>query len=160
MMRPSGGWVGPAPLVAAVMCGVACGGKGEDSGSALPPPDVSGRYNVTVLGTSGCDGDPSWTDGWARGPLTVAASGAALELDFGDPALLSGELDGRGEWRAIGGFAHQGAELSVIASGAFVEEEEVWTLDADLSVTVVADGADPCTQDARAAAQELQALER
>jgi hypothetical protein len=148
-----------AARAAGLLALVGCGGKGDDTGSALPPPDPSGRYNVTVLGTSGCDGDPSWTDGWARGPLMVSSEGRALQLDFGDPAALAGELDGRGEWRATGGFGHQGAELTVVGSGAFVEEEEVWTLEAELSVTVTAEGADPCTQDARLSALELQALD-
>jgi hypothetical protein len=148
-----------AARAAGLLALVSCGGKGDDTGSALPPPDVSGRYNVTVLGTSGCDGDPSWTDGWARGPLTVSSEGGALTLDFGDPAAIEGELDGRGEWRATGGFGHQGAELAVVGSGAFIEEDEVWTLEAELAVTVSAPGADPCTQDSRLTAQELQAVE-
>lgn len=135
----------------------ACGGKGDSGGDSLPPVEVAGSYNVQVTGTSGCDGQAGLIDDWARGPLQVSGAGADLRFDFGQDAVVDGEVDSKGQLRLAGRFAVSGVERSLSGEGQVTEENDQRTIDAEISVTVALDP--PCTIDGLFTATELVDLD-
>lgn len=112
-----------APALGLLLClplAVACGDK--DDGTDLPqaePPDVTGTYQVTVGGTTGCENDPSWINDWATGPLRVSGTADALEFDFGDDMIFAGSVDTLGRFRFEGVVTFNGAVLDVVNEGSF-----------------------------------------
>ena len=106
-------------LVGAIVAlGLACGGdKGDSSEPEGNPPDVAGRYNVAVLGVAGCENEPAWLDGWARGPLDIAGAGSNLTFDFGEDVVFAGRIEGDGSFRFAGPVSASGADLSVTGTG-------------------------------------------
>ncbi len=136
-------------------CGLlsACGGKGEDSGAGLPPADLAGEYNVTVLGTAGCEGRSDLLDAWARGPLRVEGEGDNLVWDFGAEVQFPGEVDADGRFR-FGGDWSQGADSGTLsASGILGFEGTLRVLAGDLSLTLAEEP--PCTIEGPFEAVEL-----
>lgn len=136
-----------------------CSGKSEDSGASAERPDPTGSYNVVVLGTAGCEGEQSWVAAWAPGPLKVEASGASVGLNFGEDAVLDGDLDVDGVVRSGGAWTQAGASLEVSVDGTFTLSEAGWQLEGDIAVVVDDGGAETCTVDAPFVADELQAVE-
>lgn len=136
-----------------------CSGKSEDSGAVGELPDPTGSYNVVVLGTAGCEGEQSWVADWAPGPLKVEAGGASVGLNFGEDAVLEGELDSDGVLRSAGAWTLRGAALDVSVDGTFRQSDAGWQLEGDISVVVDDGGAETCTVDAPFIADELQAVE-
>jgi hypothetical protein len=131
----------------------ACGGKGEDSGDGLPPADLAGEYNVTVIGTAGCEGRSDLLDAWARGPLRVSGEGSNLSWDFGADVLFAGEVDADGRFR-FGGDWSQGADTGTLsASGILGFEGTLRVLEGDLSLTLAEEP--PCTIEGPFEAVEL-----
>lgn len=114
-----------------------CGDKADDS--ALPPPDVAGRYQVFVTTVSGCDNDASLVQPWAQGPLSVSQQGDAITLDYGDGAALDGTLDPEGGVTVSGDHAWAGRTLAISQEGSFVEEAGTWTLAARFRIIVSED---------------------
>ncbi len=143
-------WTLPVTLAVTL---AACGGKGDSGGEALPPVEVAGSYNVQVTGTSGCDGQAGLIDDWARGPLQVSGAGAALRFDFGQDAVVDGEVDSKGQLRLGGRFAVGGVERSLSGGGQVTEEDDQRTIDAEIAVVVALDP--PCTIDGLLVATEL-----
>ena len=134
----------------------ACGDKDGDTAEASAErPDPTGSYNVVVLGTAGCEGDPSWVNDWAAGPLQVTASGADVRLDFGQNVVLDGVLEANGDIRVGGGHDQAGAALETAGTGRFVEAMDGWSLSGTLSAVVDDGASEPCTVDAPFEATEL-----
>lgn len=122
-------------LVALALAG--CGDK--DGDSALPVPEVAGRYQVFVTTVSGCDNDAELVQPWAQGPLTVDQDGSALTLDYGDEAVLRGDLAADGGFSANGGFTWRGREMALGQDGTFTEDADGWRLAARFSIVVSED---------------------
>lgn len=149
-----------APLLLAGV--VACGGnKGDSADDGGPVPDITGRYNVDVVGIAGCENDPAWVDTWARGRLDVSGAGADLVFDFGDDAVFDGTIEAGGDYRFSGTFDTNGATLVVSATGvAGLAETDPGDgsqsqLSGAFSIQVSQDGLEDCTVDAPFEATEL-----
>ncbi|MCK6506178.1 hypothetical protein L6R53_22840 [Myxococcota bacterium] len=121
---------------------LACGDK-DDTGSGLPvaeAPEVAGNYQVTIGGTTGCEGEASWINDWATGPLIVEGTGGSLTFDFGDDYVFSGSIDSLGRYQFEGVITFQEAELEVKNEGQFELDPdfdgERYLVDGDFEVTV------------------------
>ncbi len=111
--------------LALLAAAVACGGGGADTGFTAEPPDITGRYNAQLRWASGCEGDASWVEDWAAGPLTVSdAGGGILEFDFGEGMAFSGGVGATGGYSFSGELTWAGAALSVQHDGEAGEDEE------------------------------------
>jgi len=148
------GWV----LAVASACG---GDKGDSADDAGEGPDITGRYNVDIVGVAGCENDPAWIDTWARGRLDISGSSNSLTFDFGDDAVFGGSIAADGGFRFSGTFEANGAALSVSGDGlAGVAPTDPGDgsqslLDGGLSVRVSQDGLEDCTIDGPFIATEL-----
>jgi len=127
---------------------VSCSGEGGDS--SAPALEVAGRYQVFLTTISGCDNDLSLVQPWAQGPLTVEQDGAGLTLDYGEEAVLRGEVDADGEFSATGQLAWSGADIALRQDGLFTASGTERTLAARFRNTVSVDGfeSNDCTQEA------------
>ncbi len=122
---------------------LACSDKTGDTGSTGgigEPPDVAGSYQVTIGGVSGCEGDVSWVNDWASGPLQIDQVGTDLEFDFGDGYLFSGSIDSQGRYLFAGVVTHNGATLTVDNEGSFEDDPNFdaprWIIDGMFTVEV------------------------
>lgn len=100
---------------------LACGDK-DDTGSGLPvaeTPDVAGNYQVTIGGATGCEGESSWINDWATGPLIVEGTGGSLTFDFGEDYIFNGSIDTLGRYQFEGTITFNEAELEVQNEGQF-----------------------------------------
>ena len=144
----------------------ACGGKdsGGDGDAGGTPPDLTGKYNVVVLGVVGCESDPVWIDGWARGPLEISGSANALSFDFGDDAVFSGDVDGNWNVRFAGYLDWQGASLSITGTGlAQIADSDAGdgsqlAIKGDISALVEQEGVEGCSVEGPFEATELVGL--
>lgn len=121
---------------------LACGDK-DDTGSGLPvaeTPEVAGAYQVTIGGTTGCEGESSWINDWATGPLTVEGTGGSLTFDFGQDIIFSGSIDTLGRYQFEGTITFNEAELEVMNEGQFELDPdfdgERYLVDGDFEVVV------------------------
>lgn len=120
----------------------ACNGGDKDSGGLQgDPPDVAGRYNIILGGTSGCSGESSWIQDWAEGPLAIDGDPSTLTFDFGDEMSFLGSVSAAYSFGFSGDVIWGEAELSVYGSGVFDTETEddgsvKWVMDGDLEVEV------------------------
>mgnify|MGYP000037970646 CR=1 FL=1 len=150
-----------------VLALLGCGGDKGDSGAGASgdAPDIAGRYNLVVLGVVGCEADPSWIDGWARGRLDVSGSGDSVTYDFGDDAVFGGRVESDGSLRFSGTLDWQGAALSIGAAGlAEVAPTDPgdgsqMRLTGDITAVVSQDGQEDCTIEGPFEATELVDLE-
>ena len=126
-----------AVLAACVVVLAACSGD-KDDGEVIvgDPPDISGRYQVFITGTTGCDKEPEWTAGWAEGPMSIEGSADTLSFDFYDEVVLDGAVDGSYQYWFAGTATYDGAELSIYNSGSVQAAETGWTLDGALDIEV------------------------
>ena len=121
---------------------VACGDK-DDTGSGLPisgPPDVAGSYQVTIGGTTGCEGEASWINDWATGPLRVEGTEGVLTFDFLDDHVFEGSIDSLGRYQFTGVITFNEAQLDVQNEGQFELDPdfdgERWLVDGDFEIEV------------------------
>ena len=135
---------GPALLAAVLspLLALACGDKDDTGGGTLPPAAVAGSYQVTIGGVTGCEGDVSWVDGWASGPLQIdQVEGAAeIVLDFGGGYIFDGSVDSYGRYFFSGDVPFNDAELAVENQGAFTVdpdfEGERWKVEGEFTIEV------------------------
>ena len=120
---------------------LACGDK--DDGGDPPqadPPDVTGTYQATIGGTTGCENDPSWINDWATGPLRITGTADALEFDFGEEMIFSGSIDTFGRYRFEGEVIFNAAVLDVVNEGSIALDPdydgERWLLEGMFEVEV------------------------
>ena len=114
--------VGLAVLVLAAACN---GGDSKDSGGASgAAPDVTGRYNVILGGTTGCSGEESWIQDWAEGPLAIDGDASTLTFDFGQDMSFLGSVSASYAFGFSGEVVWAEAKLDVYGSGTFETETE------------------------------------
>lgn len=120
---------------------LACGDKDDTGG--LPTagiPDVAGAYQVTIGGTTGCEGEASWINDWATGPMRVEGVEGVLTFDFGDEYIFDGTVDSLGRYQFEGTIIFNAAELVVQNEGQFELdpdfEGERWLVDGDFEIEV------------------------
>lgn len=153
-----------AALVAVVL-GAACGGDKDSAAVGSDPPDISGRYNFVVLGVAGCEGDPTWLEGWARGRLEVTGTGSTPSFDFGDGVVFGGFVEGDGGFRFSGSLEQAGASLSVSGEGLAglaptdPGDGSQSLLDGELTVVVSQEGQQDCTSNGPFQATELTGVD-
>lgn len=104
--------------------GLACGDKDDPGLPQAEPPDVTGNYQVTIGGTTGCEGASGWINDWATGPLRITGEPSALSFDFGEEMIFSGSVDTLGRYRFEGELIYQGAQLIVSNEGSFEQDPE------------------------------------
>ncbi|RME28259.1 MAG: hypothetical protein D6798_02780 [Deltaproteobacteria bacterium] len=134
----------PAIGIAALLAlGPGCSDKNGDTGATGgigEPPDVAGSYQVTIGGVTGCEGEVSWVDDWASGPLKVEQAGGDLEFDFGDGYLFQGSIDSQGRYLFAGVVTHNGATLTVENEGSFEDDPDFdaprWLIDGMFTIEV------------------------
>lgn len=106
---------------------VGCGGGKDDSASVAP--DVTGRYNVSVDGASGCQDTYAYWTAWANGPLLISGdSSDNLVFEFYDGMTFGGFVDaswtfefgGEVEWNDKANDIQ--ALLSISSRGGFTQE--------------------------------------
>lgn len=120
----------------------ACGGDDKDSGGLQgDPPDVTGRYNIILGGTSGCEGESSWIQGWAEGPLAIDGDPGTLTFDFGDGMSFLGSVSASYTFGFSGEVVYSDAALEVYSSGSFDTETEddgsvKWVISGDIEAEV------------------------
>ncbi|NOY26197.1 MAG: hypothetical protein GXP62_10030 [Oligoflexia bacterium] len=120
----------------------ACGDNGS-GGGGLPvgePPDVAGDYQVTLGGTTGCEGASGWINDWATGPLGIDGTNGSLTFDFYDGMVFDGSVDSLGRYQFTGTVTYNKAQLDVSNEGQFEIDPdfdgERWLLTGDFSVVV------------------------
>lgn len=135
----------PLLLVGGSASLLACGDKGDDTGTTVTPggpPDVAGTYQVTIGGVTGCEGEVSWVDDWASGPLQLeqVAGSNTVEFDFGEGYEFDGSVDSYGRYLFSGVVQHNGAELTVEHEGSFEDDPNFddprWLMDGLFTVEV------------------------
>jgi len=135
----------PRPILLVAACLVAVAGCGDKSGDGggLPvgtPPDVAGSYQVTIGGTTGCEGESSWINDWATGPLSIGGADGVLTFDFLDEAIFDGSVDSLGRYQFTGTYVFNGAVLDVSNEGQFEVDPDFdgdrWLMTGDFSVEV------------------------
>jgi hypothetical protein len=141
---------------------VACGGDKSDSGAEEGyAPDITGKYNVEVLGVAGCENDPSWLDAWARGPLRISGTSDSLSWDFGEDVVFSGLVESDSGFRFSGSLTVNGAALSVTSTGLASlaptdpGDGSQSLLEGTISVVVEQEGQEACTIEGPFEATEL-----
>jgi hypothetical protein len=119
----------------------------DDTADPFEPPEVEGRYEVTVQGVNGCDANADLLAGWADGPLTIAGEPSALSWDFGDGVVLSGAVDDSYGLQFSGGVAWGSYAIDAYADGVVYSEDDRWVLEGDLEGVVDDNGiaSDDCT---------------
>lgn len=133
------------PLVAALLAlplALACGDKDGDTGGTTIIPSVAANYQVTIGGITGCEGEVSWVNGWAAGPLRIeqVEGSQDLKLDFGEGYIFDGTIDGTGAYLFGGTIDYSGATLVVENTGRFITDPDFdgirWLMDGDFEIEV------------------------
>lgn len=111
---------------------------GDISGAA---PDVTGRYNVILGGTTGCDGEESWIQDWAEGPLAIDGEPSTLTFDFGQDMSFLGSVSASYTFGFSGEVVWAEAKLDVYGSGSFETQTEddgsvKWVINGDVEAEV------------------------
>ncbi len=115
----------------------ACTSSSEDT-DAAEVPDVTGRYNLVLIGTNGCDNNTALIDTWATGPLTITGEPGATTYDFEEDVILEGSVASSGVGATsfqMGGVTTVDPHaLEIYASGVVYSEDDRWVLEGDFDV--------------------------
>lgn len=122
----------------ALLAALGCTDKGDDSGAALEPPDITGHYQSFVTEVTGCGGEKDdWMD-WATGPLSVDGDASLLTFDFGDDLSFTGSVNSGYQFAFSGLITYEDATLDLYGSGSVTSQASAsggaqWVLDGGYS---------------------------
>lgn len=99
-------------------------------------PDITGRYQVVIGGSAGCDGDASLLTEWANGPLQVTGEATSLVFDFGDGIEMVGSVSEAGAYQFGATFERDGVWFAAAGGGVATPIGAGWALDGSVSAEV------------------------
>ena len=119
---------------------IGCKG-GDKADTVQAPPDITGKYNVLVNGTTGCSGVQDWINGWAPGAMSVEGDTDQLTFDFGDGLSFTGSISADYTFAFSGSPTYNSDTLETYGSGTAAADTSAsggaqWVLSGDLEVKV------------------------
>ncbi len=109
-------------------------------------PDITGRYNVILEGTAGCEGEQDLLDIWAPGALTVQGDEpGSLSFDFGGDIVLVGSIADTYTYQFGGYVEVEGWGLGTGSTGVAYAEGGGYVLEGSLSADADDGGIKTCT---------------
>jgi hypothetical protein len=133
-MLPEVSMCGGGTRTAAVLALAMAGCAASDVDPWGDSPDITGRYNVVLDATSGCQGEQQLLDDWAPGALTVTGDEpGSLDFDFGDGVVFPGSVSHTYTYQFTGFVDVGGWSVAIGSEGvAFVEGAD-YVLDGELT---------------------------
>jgi hypothetical protein len=150
--------LGIAAFAVLGLVGGCAGSSDVDSDTdAFAAPDITGRYDLQVQGTNGCNETPSLITDWAPGPLVVSGTAASLTFDFLDDVVMTGSVDATFAVQFGGTVSDPPWTIGVFASASVTDEDAKWVMSGTFEGTADDDGvaSNDCTIEAPFTATRL-----
>jgi hypothetical protein len=118
-----------------------CAGSSDvETDGVFQAPDITGRYDVQVAGTNGCDSNASLILDWAVGPMVVSGDASSLTFDFLDGVAMVGTVDDTYSVQFGGVVSMPPWELAAFAAGSVVDDTGRWVMTGRFEGTADDDG--------------------